>query len=102
VSYRLSVSPAATAQILSLSSYYEGIREGLGAELEQLVVTMLESIAESPHRYQKEFGPVRRCLLKRFNLFIYYAVGTESVGIIEIRDARQKPPDWRSRGYAEN
>jgi hypothetical protein len=95
----MSVSAEVTAQILSLASYYDGIRDGLGVELEEEVQIILHSISQNPHLYQKDFGRIRRAYVKRFQLVIFYVLGTESVGVVEVRDARREPPDWVQRGF---
>jgi len=95
----MSVSTQVMAQILSLASYYEGIREGLGMEFEEEVQIILHSISQNPHLFQKDFGRIRRAYVKRFKLVIFYVVGAESVGVVEVRDARREPPDWVERGF---
>jgi plasmid stabilization system protein ParE len=72
VKYDISLSPEVTAQILAASSYLDGIRDGLGIELEKEVEAALNSIAQNPNMYPKEFGPVRRALIRRFKLVIFY------------------------------
>lgn len=100
--YRLTVSEEVTAQILSLVADYEGIREGLGAELENEMAVLLETISRSPLLYPKEIGEIHRGLVKRFKLNVYYLVRGDRIGVIEVRDARREPPDWQGKGYRLN
>jgi toxin ParE1/3/4 len=102
VKYRILISPDVASQILSASSYYEGAREGLGLELEQEIEKILASIANNPNLYPREFGPVRRALIRRFKQVVFYTIRADAVVIVEIRDARQGPPDWGGRGYKQS
>jgi plasmid stabilization system protein ParE len=102
VSYKVSITAEVTAQILSFVSYYEGLREGQGEEVENEVEGILRSLSKFPHLYRKDFGPIHRALAKRFKLAIFYIVTNDSVNVLEVRDARQEPPDWVARGYTEN
>jgi len=100
--YRISLSPEVAAQILSISSYYDGLRQDLGQKLEAEVDAILESIATNPRMYPKEFGPVHRALIQRFNLVVFYTIIENTIVILELRDARRKPPNWRSRDIRDN
>jgi plasmid stabilization system protein ParE len=102
VKYRISISAEVASQILSASSYYEGIREGLGIELEQQIQATLDSITVNPNLFPTEFGPVHRALISRFKKIIFYTVRGDSVVVVELRDARQEPPDWKERGFLDN
>jgi hypothetical protein len=99
VKYRVSLSAEVTAQILSTSSYLDGIREGLSLELEKEVETTLELIAQNPNLYPQEFGPVRRALLRRFKQVIFYTLRGDTIVVLEFRDARREAPDWEERGF---
>jgi hypothetical protein len=80
-------------QILSLSSYLDGIRDGLGSELEKEIEILLASISQNPNLYPKEFGPVRRALCRRFKQVIFYTLRDKTIVVLEMRDARREPPD---------
>jgi plasmid stabilization system protein ParE len=74
----------------------------LGIQFEAELQKMLESIAQMPLMYPREFGPVRRALLLRFNQVLFYTVDAGAVTIHELRNARRKPPNWRARGFRDN
>jgi len=93
------MSATVAAEILSASSFYEGVREGLGLELEREIDATLASLSENPLLYPREFGPVRRALIGRFKQVIFYVVRADAVVVVEVRDARREPPDWEDRGY---
>ena len=99
MNYRIAISPEVASQILAASSACDTVREGLGLELEKEIEIVLNFIAQFPRLYPKEFGPVHRALVKRFNFMIFYTLIDESVVVLEVRDARRKPPDWRARGF---
>ena len=96
---RIAISPEVASQILSASSYFEGIQEGLSLEFERETEAVFESIASHPNMYPKEFGIIRRALIRRFHKVVFYTVREEVIVVLEFRDARQAPPDWESRGY---
>jgi toxin ParE1/3/4 len=99
VGYRLSIPPEVVSQILSASSYLESVRDGLGTELEKEVEIVLQSISQNPNLYPREFGPVRRALIRRFKQVIFYTLRGDTILVLELRDARREPPDWEERGY---
>jgi hypothetical protein len=99
LNYRIAISPEVASQILSASGSYEGVREGLGLELEIEIDIVLNFIAGNPRLYPREFGPVHRARVKRFNLIIFYTIVDETIVVVEVRDARRKPPDWKARGF---
>ena len=97
--YQVLISAEVASQILSASSYLEGIRQGMVLELEKEVEKILESIASNPRMYPTEFGPVRRGLVRRFKQVVFYTIRGETIVVLEMRDARQEPPDWGERGF---
>jgi hypothetical protein len=99
VTYKVVVSAEVNSQILSASAFYEGIKEGLGEAFEREIERVLDLIGRSPNMYPKEFADVRKAYLARFKQIIYYVVRGDSVGVLELRDARREPPDWRARGF---
>ena len=102
MNYELSVSAEVAAQILSAAAFYEGIQEGLGERLEKEMEALLETICANPQMFQKEFGPVRRALLRRYQQVVFYTVRQEKVVVLDVRDARRQRPDWPALGYHEN
>ena len=100
--YKVVVSAEVVSQILSASAYYEGIRDGLGAEFEQKVDDRFTSLARFPALYPKEFADIRRAYLKRYKQVVFYIVRGDSVVVLEVRDARREPPDWNERGFQDN
>jgi hypothetical protein len=101
VKHRISISPEVASEILSAEAFYDGVREGLGAEFEKEMEAILDSIAGNPNLYPKDFGEIRRALIRRFKMHVYYALRGDVILIVDIRDARREPPDWKDRGYTE-
>lgn len=100
--YRLDTTAEVVSQILSISAELEGAQDGLGSQFEREVEEILQAICENPNLYQREYGPIRRAYVKRFRKMLYYIVRADAVRVIEVRDARQEPPDWVQRGFHEN
>jgi hypothetical protein len=100
--FRITLTPEVNSQILSMSAYFEGVRDGLGEEFEAEVWDILKAISRSPEMYAIEFGPVRRALIRRFNILVFYSVEPKRVTVHELRDARRKRPNWRTRGFRDN
>jgi hypothetical protein len=99
VEHRISISAEVTSQILAASSCLDGVKEGLGTEFEKEVEAVFQSISQNPNLYPKEFGPVRRALIRRFKQVVFYALRGDTIVVLELRDARREPPDWEERGY---
>ncbi|MGN6369573.1 MAG: hypothetical protein ACTHN5_15045 [Phycisphaerae bacterium] len=98
----ISISTDVSTQILSCSASLEGVREGLGEEFEGELASLLERISENPNVYPRSFGEIRKALLRRFSQNVFYAVEPQRVVILELRDARREPPDWKAMGYQSN
>jgi plasmid stabilization system protein ParE len=76
-------------------SKYHGLSERFTFELN----TRVEQLREFPELHQRVFFDVRRMLLTKFSIALYYIVHLESelIEVIAVMDVRRDPRLWQSR-----
>jgi hypothetical protein len=90
---RLTVLWRTGAKIVYINEYlkYEGIRPGLGDDLELCVEAVLDGISTNPRLCRVITKNVKRRIVRRFPYLIYYIVKRRHVEIIGFRHARMRP-----------
>ena len=94
--------PEARAEYLDAVSYYEGLRQGLGAELIDRFEEAVEDIRNDPQTwpvYPNWHGePVLRSRsVKTFRYRIVYYIRDETVRLIAYAHTSRKPGYWHAR-----
>jgi toxin ParE1/3/4 len=84
------ISPAAKADILKASSWYEAARPGLGTSFLQRVDEAVEKIGRNPLTYRKVKGQNRRLNLERFPYALFYRVEGDAI-VVACVGARRDP-----------
>ena len=72
-------------------SWYDLQREGLGGEFYAEVSSCLTRIAESPERFRKIRGPIRRAILQRFPYTIHFVPEATRIVILAVFRVRRDP-----------
>jgi plasmid stabilization system protein ParE len=93
----LSLRAEATAEIQEAFAWYEEQRPGLGHKFLAEVRRTLAAIEESPQRYPKIRGEVRRALPRRFPYSILYIVEPEHTVVFACFHGKRDPRHWQSR-----
>lgn len=93
--FRVKLSDKANNDFQNILNFYEPIREGLGFEVQDEVLTYLDSLKNDAYIYQKRIEEVRSCFTKRFHFGIFYFIDeTEKIirviGIINTKEDIQK------------
>jgi plasmid stabilization system protein ParE len=87
---RIEYHRATADDLNNAISFYEAERPGLGYELRDEVYRAIDRVVESPLRYPKVSGEIRRCLVHRFPLSILFrALSNNVVRILVIRHHRR-------------
>ena len=95
---KVTLHPAADAELVEAVRYYEEEEEGLGERFEAEVMRCVRLIQRAP-----EAAPVvrpmglRRKVLQRFPYSLIYAVEPDRIRIVAIAHQRRRPDYW-SRG----
>jgi plasmid stabilization system protein ParE len=97
VSLTVVVRPEAEGDLKEAREWYEAQEAGTGDELIAEVEGALLRIAAGPTRYPVLFRKVRRCLVRRFPISIYFVVRGNSVIVLAILHQRRDPKLWRRR-----
>ncbi len=80
---------------LTYFSRFSDYSSRFALELERCV----EQLRDFPESHQKIYFDVRRTLLLKFSIAVYYLVhdGSELIEIIAVMDARRDPKRWQER-----
>ena len=97
MSYPLIIRPEAEQDMAEGRDWYEGQREGLGAEFLTAVEDVFDRIREMPELYTAEYKSVRRAGLGRFPYVVYYRIVGVSIEVIAVQHGGRSPRRWRSR-----
>lgn len=95
----LVVWPEARADIREGRDFYEESRPGLGRKFLAAVRETLAAVEESPHRFPRIRGEVRRAPLRQFPYGIFYlpADRTRAPIVLACFHARRDPKVWQAR-----
>ncbi len=93
----LLVRPVAEADVREAALWYEGKREGLGAEFTLELDALYERILQNPRQFPEIGEGARRALLRRFPYAIYFVAGEEAVIVIAVLHQQRRPETWRTR-----
>ncbi len=88
----------AQADIEEAARWYELRSEGLGQRFLDEVERTLARLAANPLLYPKLHRQIRRALLRRFPLGIFYLAERDRIVVVAIMHARQRPRRWQERG----
>ena len=91
------VRPLAEADVREAAFWYEGKREGLGAEFTLELDALYDRIAQSPRQFPEIGDGARRALLRRFPYAVYFVMGEKFPVIIAVLHQHRRPDAWRER-----
>ena len=94
---RLDVRPEAELDALEAALWYDGGREGLGAEFVAELRATFAHVEEGPLRCPLEFRDVRRAILRRFPFGVFFIVEGERATVLAITHVRRNPIVWQTR-----
>jgi plasmid stabilization system protein ParE len=97
VTHPLIIRPEAEQDMLEGRDWYEGQRQGLGAEFLTAVEEVFDLIREMPELYPPEYKSVRRAGVTRFPYVVYYRLVGEDIEVIAVQHGSRNPRRWRSR-----
>jgi toxin ParE1/3/4 len=90
--------PEAEAELRAGIDYYEGQRQGLGAEFRDEVEAATARIAQSPQACPP-YGDqgLRKCVLLRFPYTLFYLELDEVIWVAAVAHQRRRPGYWKGR-----
>jgi toxin ParE1/3/4 len=94
---RVSFHPAALIEAETARAWYAERSEPVAQLFSRQIDSALQQIRQTPERWPRIRGSVRRYLLRRFPFDIIYTVDEESIDIIAFAHHRRRPGFWASR-----
>jgi plasmid stabilization system protein ParE len=93
---RVDFRPQAEAEVVETRDWYEGRRNGLGAEFRAALEETIDRIAANPLMYPTVHEETRRAILERFPYAVYFRVAGDDIVVLAVH-GRQNPRRWRLR-----
>jgi toxin ParE1/3/4 len=90
-------TPLASREVDLAAAFYEGRKDGLGAEFYERVDEAVNRIRENPEGYQKVYKSLRRCNLVQFPYALLFQVGPDNSLVIGCLHGHRKPEVARER-----
>ena len=97
MTFQVYLRPEAEADLEDSAAWYERQREGLGHELLESVLTVMEAIANTPEFYPAVHREVRRAVVRRFPFGVYYRIEESSIVVVAIMHGSRHPQRWKVR-----
>ena len=96
---KLRIHRLAVIEIDHEADYYESCRAGLGAELEDEIDAVLETILQFPHAAPqwKDRRDRRVAVLDRFPFKLVYQLKADEIVILAFAHTSRRPGYWRKR-----
>jgi plasmid stabilization system protein ParE len=94
---RVSIQPAAIADMAEAASWYESQLVDLGIEFILEIDAAIDRAAEAPEIYEELYPGVRRVLAHRFPYSVYFVFESSVVEVIAVLHQHQSPGNWQSR-----
>lgn len=82
MAFQLDIELHIPDQIFETSQYFNARRAHLGDAVEAEIYALMDRIVETPFQFPKIKGEIRRALLKRFPLAIFFQVFEEKGAIL--------------------
>lgn len=92
--YPIRVRPQVEGEIVDVMAWYEARSPGLGPEFYRTYVGVLSDVAESPTRYRKVRGDVRRVIFRRFPDAVFYIFDGAEVVVLSCLHESRSPEAW--------
>lgn len=95
----IQIATPASEEFEAAIRWYEQRREGLGAELYDATVALLELISTHPSigTMRPDPLPTRQLVLQRFPYKIVYRVRAHDLYVVAIAHTSRRPGYWRDR-----
>lgn len=97
MSYFIRIRPEAERDLEKAFSWYEEQRPGLGREFVAELDKVYERLAETPYIYADVYRGVRRALLRRFPVGVFYLVTENEVCVLAVVDIARDLTVWQRR-----
>lgn len=93
----LVVTPEAKEDISRAYGWYEGQRQGLGADFLDAVEASIRSVQRTPEVHESVRGDYRRALVRRYPYAVIYHFAGDVVKIASVVHTSRDSTAWQSR-----
>lgn len=94
---RLDVRPEAELDAQEAGAWYDGERDGLGAEFLAELRTAFVRIEQAPLQFPLVSGEIRRAILHRFPFGVFFVIDGDVATVLAITHLRRHPETWQTR-----
>ncbi len=98
MTHRLLIGPEAEQDMVEGRDWYEGQRDGLGAEFLKAIDDVFNRICATPQLVPTGYRSIRRVPLTRFPYVVYYRVLVDLVEVVAVLHGSRDPSGWQSWG----
>ena len=98
----LAVSADAEVDLAKAKDWYDGVREGLGADLVLCVEHALDRILEYPQAFPAVMPGVRRAVVRRFPYGIFFRMNDRRIEVEAIFPLRADPARLADRLHPDS
>lgn len=98
MSFKVLFLPLARMELAEAVAWYEARRSGLGLEPKDEVDAVLGQAAETPGRFRRVRGEVRRALLRGFPCTLHFLAEPDAIVVLAVFHVRRDPRHLEGRG----
>lgn len=89
--------PAAREEFDAAMSYYEAVRQHLGAAFLDAVQEATDYVQREPQAGARASTGLHRVMVRRFPYYLLYAVEETRIFLVAVAHFRRRPGYWRTR-----
>jgi toxin ParE1/3/4 len=93
----LIINLEAEVELLDARLWYDGRREGLGAELLECVQEVFDRLQRTPELFPRVFEDLRLARVRRFPYVVVYRIDDDQLTVVAFYHSRRDPRGWQSR-----
>lgn len=98
MSLPVSFQPAASAEFIEASAWYETKRVGLGRDFLAEIDRCVSLAASNPLQFPVVRADVRRIVANRFPYSVYFRAEKHRIVVLAVFHASRDPVIWQARG----
>jgi plasmid stabilization system protein ParE len=98
VTYPVTFTLAARAELIGAQDWYENEAPGLGRRFRAAVDSVIQRLAANPRQFPVIYKDVRRTLLRRFPYALMFVIeADEAVTVVACFHGSRDPARWQKR-----
>jgi plasmid stabilization system protein ParE len=94
VAFRIRLRPEVETEVLEAMAWYQDRASGVDRDFYRTFHDTLASLRESPERFARVRGEVRRVVFRRFPYALFYVLDGDEVVVLGCVHERRSPEHW--------